>query len=438
MSVELPEIVAAALSRHPCAGVRWVAYSGGLDSSVLLHILARLRLPVRAIHVHHGLSANADAWQEHCVSTAESLGIPIEVRRVAVDSGDGGLEQGARRARYHVFAELLQPGDQLLLAQHGDDQAETFLLRLLRGSGALGLAAMAESRQLECEGGSTATLLRPLLGTGRDQLESYARAEGLSWIEDESNRDLSLERNFLRARVLPPLRERWPVRERVARAASNLREAADLLQDLGDVDLLACDRREERFGESIDLKLLCQLPPRRRKNLLRTWLTRLGGDMPAAVHLEEALDQAMAAAEDSELAVSLVGRVVRRYRNRLYLTPQLPQALATGDWSWRGDRTLLLPQGWELRPGAAWPAGDYRVHFRRGGERAQPLGRAHSQRLKKLLQETGLEPWLRDRVPLVYRADAPESLLAVGDLFRCEEGLPDALEWRYCGLPTAI
>ena len=438
MSVELPEIVAAVLSRHPCAGERWVAYSGGLDSSVLLHILARLQLPVRAIHVHHGLSANADAWQEHCVSTAESLGIPIEVRSVAVEPSDGGLEQGARRARYRAFAEVLRAGDQLLLAQHGDDQVETFLLRLLRGGGALGLAAMAESRPLECAGGSTATLLRPLLGTGRDQLESYARAGGLGWIEDESNRDLTLERNYLRARVLPPLRERWPVRERVARAAANLREAADLLQDLGDADLLTCDRRAERFGESIDLQTLRQLPLRRHKNLLRTWLARLGGDMPVAVHLDEALAQVLEAAADSELAVSLGSRVVRRYRNRLYLTPQLPQTLATGGWRWGGDQALLLPHGWELKPGAAWPAGDYLVHFRRGGERARPVGRAHSQRLKKLLQETGLEPWLRDLVPLVYRAGDPESLLAAGDLFRCEEDLPDALEWRFCGPSAAI
>jgi len=415
--------VSEILGRYPCDGVRWLGYSGGLDSTVLLHLLCQLGGEPRAIHVHHGLSPNADAWQAHCAAVAESLGVSFYTRRVRVSSG-GSLEQAARTARYRVFGELLQPGDQLLLAQHGDDQVETFFLRLLRGAGALGLAAMAGSRPL---GG--ATVLRPLLGTGRAQLEAYAREHRLQWIEDESNEDQSLDRNYLRATVLPLLRERWPLRERVGRAADNLREAAELLQDLGDADLVSCDRRRERFGESLDLGVLRNLPERRQRNLLRSWLVACGGNMPEAAHLQQALNQARQAAGDSRMAVSLGGRVARRFRGRLYLTPPLAK-VEEGEWRWDGRSTLSLPGGWELGADSDWPLGDYRVRFRRGGERARPVGRRHSQTLKKLLQEVDLEPWLRDLVPLLYRGD---ELLAVGDLFLCAEGLAGTLKWRYGG-----
>ncbi|WP_346839387.1 tRNA lysidine(34) synthetase TilS [Microbulbifer sp. SAOS-129_SWC] len=438
MASELPELVGKVLSRHPCAGVRWVGYSGGLDSTVLLHLLTRMGLPVRALHIHHGLSAHADHWQRHCEGMAALLGVPIKVRRVQVETAAGGLEQGARRARYRAFAEQLTDGDQILLAQHGDDQVETFLLRLLRGAGALGLGAMAESRPLPLAGEGRATLLRPLLGAGRAQLEDYAHACGLDWIEDESNRDTAIERNYLRARVLPALAERWPVRARVARAAGNLREAAELLGDLGAVDLAACQRRRERWGESVDLGALGRLPERRQKNLLRSWLASCGAEMPAAQQLDEVLAQVRDAAADSVPAVAVGGLVARRFRERLYLTPRLPAVTASADWRWRGDTILALPGGGALSPGADWPVGDYVVRFRRGGERAHPLGRGHSQTLKKLLQEHGLEPWLRDRVPLVYRAATTETPIAVGDLFRCEAGLPDALAWRFGWAAGAI
>ncbi|WP_250463753.1 tRNA lysidine(34) synthetase TilS [Microbulbifer litoralis] len=433
MSEPLIEIVETALSRHPCEGQRWLAYSGGLDSTVLLYLLADLGVPLRAVHIHHGLSTAADAWQAHCERVAASLGVPLTAVRVSVDPADGGLEQAARRARYRVFGEVLQPGDQLLVAQHGDDQVETFFLRLLRGAGALGLSAMAESRPL-----GRGRLLRPLLAAGRGQLENCARERGLAWVEDESNRDQRIERNYLRASVLPLLRQRWPLRQRVVRAADNLREAAALLRDLAETDLAACDRRRERFGESIDLARLRQLPGRRRKNLLRGWLAEQGGSAPEARHLREALEQVAGAAADSAPAVVLGGRVLRRFRDRAYLTPPLPPAPAEGDRSWRGEVPLDLGGGWLLCPGPGWPPGDYRVRFRRGGERAHPNGRRHSQTLKKLLQEAGLEPWLRDLVPLVFRAGAGQAPLAVGDLFVCERGLPGTLEWRHAGPDSAI
>ncbi|MFC6635129.1 tRNA lysidine(34) synthetase TilS [Microbulbifer taiwanensis] len=417
--------VGEAVSRRSCNGVRWLGYSGGLDSTVLLHLLCGQGVELRAVHVHHGLSANADAWQAHCAAVAESLGVPFCTRNVQVQSDGSGLEQAARAARYSVFEDLLQSGDQLLLAQHGDDQVETFFLRLLRGAGALGLAAMADARPI---GG--ATVLRPLLGVGRTQLEGYAREHRLTWIDDESNADQSLDRNYLRATVLPLLSERWPLRERVVRASANLREAAELLGDLGEADLISCGRRRERFGESIDLGSLRHLPERRQKNLIRRWLAGCGGDMPEAAHLQQALAQALQAAGDRRMAVALGGMVARRFRERLFLTPPLPAQPERGEWHWGGSGCLQLPGSWELCAGPGWPEGRYRVRFRRGGERAKPVGRSRSQTLKKLLQEAALEPWLRDRVPLVYQG---EQLVSVGDLFQCREGLAGSLKWRYGG-----
>lgn len=413
------------VSRHSCGGNRWLGFSGGLDSTVLLHLLSRQGLELRAIHVNHGLSANAGAWQEHCAAMADSLGVPFVARRVQVDRDGRGLEQAARDARYRVFGEVLQPGDELLLAQHGDDQVETFFLRLLRGAGALGLAAMADARPL---GG--ASVLRPLLGVGRAQLEEYAREHRLRWIEDESNADQSLDRNYLRAAVLPLLSERWPLRERVTRAVQNLREAAELLGDLGSADLELCDQRRERFGESISLASVRLLPQRRRKNLLRSWIAACGGSMPEAPHLEQALQQALQSGEDTQMAVAVGGLVARRFRDRLFLTPPLPASPAGRQYRWNGRDRLELAGGWTLTVDSGWPQGDYQVCYRSGGERARPTHRRHSQALKKLLQEAGLEPWLRDLVPLVYRDG---TLLAVGDLFLCEEGLEGSLKWRYGG-----
>lgn len=426
----LTEIVESAIRRHPATGRRWLGYSGGLDSTVLLHLLAAASLPVHAVHVNHGLSPWADQWQDRCAAFADRLGIEFTALRVRVDAGRGGLEKAARSARYAAFRQLLQPGDQWLLAHHADDQVETFLLRLLRGAGALGLAGMAESRPL-----GRGMLLRPLLGADRAALEQYARAHSLDWIEDESNADERLERNYLRARVVPLLRARWPVAQRVARACDNLREAAGLLAEVADGDLSHCGRRAERLGESIELAGLESLSLRRRKNLLRRWLQAAGGDLPEAAHLDQALAQALGAANDRRLAVKLGGLVLRRFRGRVFLTPELSPAEPDREWTWNGEDSLSLPGGWQLVANHSWPAGDYLVRFRRGGERAHPKGRGHSQSLKKLLQEWGLEPWLRDRVPLVFRDD---TLLAAGDLFVCEEGFPGALEWRHTGSKGAI
>jgi len=423
----LAELTSDALRRHPVQGCLWLGYSGGLDSTVLLHLLAAQGLPVCALHVHHGLSPHADHWQAHCAAQADRLGVPFRSLAVVVDSADGGLEQGAREARYRAFREVMAEGDVILLGHHGDDQVETFLLRLLRGAGVPGLASMRESRHL----GGGRHLLRPLLRATRSQLESYARQHGLQWIEDESNADTSFDRNFLRRNVTPQLASRWPVATVVARVAENLQETADLLEALAEEDLQRCDLAMARIGQSIDLDALACLSTARQKNLLRCWVQSRSGRPPESAHLEQLLRQ-LAAAADARPEVGLTGLVARRFRNRLYLTPQLQPLdsadLAGGVWQWDGASDLQLPGGSVLSPSAGWPAGDYRVCFRGGGERAQPRARRHSQTLKRLLQEYALEPWLRDRIPLIYRG---EQLVAVGDLFATPGGPPQAPIWRF-------
>ncbi|MFA0810676.1 tRNA lysidine(34) synthetase TilS [Microbulbifer epialgicus] len=415
----LPALLQAALHRHPAQGRLWLGFSGGLDSTVLLHLLVSCKIPVQAVHVHHGLSVNADRWQAQCRQTAAALGVCFTSVQVQVDRGDGGLEQGARSARYRAFSQVMSAGDQILLGHHGDDQAETFILRLMRGAGVLGLSGMQEWRPMD-EG---KTLLRPLLKAGRSDLEAWARDHGLSWIEDESNNDESLERNYIRRRIQPLLAARWPARQQIVRAVENLRESVELLQEFASEDLKKCGLRDERLGQSLAIEPFAAMSGARRKNLLRNWVLERGGTAPESASLSQALEQVFNAAVDARIEVALGGLVVRRYQNRLYLTPVLPPLGLSGEgqWHWDGSSDLNLPGGGVLAPTAGWPASDYEVCYRRGGERAHPVGRAHSQTLKKLLQERGLEPWLRDRVPLVYRA---RELLAVGDLFTCRADTP--------------
>ncbi|GAA5441981.1 tRNA(Ile)-lysidine synthase [Microbulbifer sp. NBRC 101763] len=425
----LPELIQASLQCYPAQGRLWVGFSGGLDSTVLLHVLHKCEIPVLAVHVHHGLSESADSWQAHCQAFSNGLNIPFTALRVAVDKKGGGLEQGARLARYRAFGDVMSPGDQILLGHHGDDQAETFLLRLLRGAGVLGLAGMAKWRPL----GSGASLLRPLLKVGRAELEDWAREHNLSWIDDESNSDEGLDRNFLRHRIMAPLGERWSVRQRVAQAVDNLRESVELLQELALADLNTCDLKRERLGESLSLKVFSALSMARRKNLLRYWVQRQGGMPPESVSLQEALAQVSGAAQDAQLVVHLGGQVVRRYQDRLYLTPKLAPLSSCKNTllAWDGISSLALPGGAVLEPVTGWPQADYLVRYRSGGERALPIDRTHSQTLKKILQERGLEPWLRDRVPLVYRG---EELVAVAGLFSCKvnSDIPDRPpSWRF-------
>lgn len=381
-----------------------VAFSGGLDSTVLLHLLARLRdthalPPLSAIHVHHGLQAVADAWVEHCRAQCAALNVPLEVRHVRVAPG-GSVERAAREARYAAFAGWLGQGEVLLVAQHRDDQAETLLLRLLRGAGVRGLAAMRASRPL-----AAGALLRPLLDIGRAELEGWAGERQLRWVEDPSNADTRLARNFLRREILPRLARHWPAASAVlARAAEQQGEADTLLGELAELDLQAATtpvRPDWLALPSLDLAPLRALSEARQRNALRHWLHGLTL-LPEREHWAGWVDLRDAGA-DAAPVWRLAGGELQRAGGRLWWL--------SGDW-------LRAPPGpvidWvePLRPlelpgnGRVWvegcpPGASLRIRYRQGGEVLELPGRGHRD-LKRLLQESGVPAFVRGRLPLLY------------------------------------
>lgn len=397
-----------------------VAFSGGLDSSALLHLLAHdpaiRERGLRAIHVHHGLHERADAWAGHCAERCQALGIALEVVKVEVRRDSGlGPEAAARHARRQAFAVALRCGETLALAQHRDDQAETFLLRALRASGPDGLASMRPWQRF-----ADGWMWRPLLDTPRDALAHYATQHGLDWIEDPSNTDTALDRNFLRHRVLPLLRERWPHADAAfARSAALAAEASELLS-AQDETLLTSVRAENR--DALSVSALLALPAAQRARVLRHWVAVLGWPpLPAegVVRIETDLLGTGCAGPGDGRAPRFAWRSVeiRRWRDALHAIHtgrELPSA-----WSclWDGREPLTLPNGDSLTLlGAEGFPAPLQVHARRGGERILLPERGHHHTLKHVLQELGIPPWERARIPLLSTDDG--ILLAAGDRIR--------------------
>ncbi|WP_295463612.1 tRNA lysidine(34) synthetase TilS [uncultured Pseudomonas sp.] len=419
----------ARLERQPATRHWRVGFSGGLDSTVLLHLFARLRErglsgEVQAVHVHHGLQPVADAWVEHCAQVCQAFEVPLDIRYVRTDKA-ASLERAAREARYAAFAEVLPAGGCLLLGQHRDDQLETLLQRLVRGAGVKGLAGMPESRRL-AEG----RLWRPLLDEPRAELLAYAKAEGLGWIEDPSNADTQLDRNYLRHEVLPRLRSRWPGVDRVmARSARHLAEAEELLSELACLDLRQAQVGERAFAwiplPSLALAPLQGLSEVRQRNALRAWLAPLTRQ-PDSAHWAgwQALREG---GEASDPFWRLEGGSVRRGAGRIWWVPDtwqmepLPLALVGG------QETLELPGNGRLSLLGEGAAPGWRIAYRQGGERLVVPGRG-TRDLKRLLNERGVPTFLRERLPLLWRGD---ELLAVANLPGLD-GLPGGgrLEWQ--------
>lgn len=388
-----------------------VAFSGGLDSTVLLHLLASLANipPLRAVHVHHGLQTAADAWPEHCQSICDSLGVPLQVMRVQVQPG-ASLERAARDARYQAFAEVLGAGEVMLTGQHRDDQAETLLFRLLRGAGVRGLAAMPARRPLA--GGH---LVRPLLDASRAELEVYAQEHQLKWIEDPSNADPRFSRNYLRHRVLPVLAERWPqALSSLARSADHLSEAQGLLDELALLDRAAADQPSPFPWlplPSLALAPLRELSDARQRNALRHWLnplTRLpDSDHWASWH---SLRDAKA---DAQPLWRLADGELHRCGDRIWWMPSSWSTFSDADLSWPDpQKPLELPGNGQLRFIGKAPGGPLVIRYRQGGEMIEVPGRGRRD-LKRLLNERGVPGFVRGRLPLLYQG---EQLLAVPSL----------------------
>ena len=400
------------LSRHEGRPVL-VGFSGGLDSSVLLHACAAspsLRESgLRAVHVHHGLHRDADRWAAHCERICAALEIPLRVVRVSVETGAGdGPEAAARKARHAAFDDALLDGEVLVLAHHRDDQAETFLLRALRASGPDGLAAMRPWRRF-----GRGWLWRPLLHLSRAQLLACALEEDLCWIEDPGNADGGFDRNFIRHQVMPLLRGRWPhVDAAFARSAALNDEAVQLL-DSEDARALADARREDPRVLGIPGLLL--LPAGRRARTLRRWIAELGLPPLPAEGVARIEHELLPAAADRVAGFAWHGALVRRWRDVLHADWQ--RGSLPADWAqpWDGREPVLLPDGSLLAlEGAAHFDTELMLGARVGGERITLPGRTHSHALKHVLQELGVPPWVRERLPLLSTPQG--ELLAAGDV----------------------
>ncbi len=408
----------------------WIAYSGGLDSHVLLHALAQSRshLKLQAIHIHHGLHAQADYWAKHCQEICKVLEIPCEVRHVNVHIAPGdSLEANARVARYDAITQCLAQNDIVLTAQHADDQAETLLLQLLRGAGIAGLAAMPSESNL-----GKGKLVRPLLVYTRAELQEYAVKNDLHWIEDSSNADTRFDRNFLRHDIMPILQHRWSsINHILCRAARHQAEADELVQILAANDLQTC---EGNSPEQLYLSSLLQLSQARQRNVLRFWIKNLSLPIPSTVQLKHIFSDVLTAKEDRQPLVRWQGGEVRRYRESLFAMPNLPTRQDALSWT--------LPQSLQLAlgkltvkkvegEGLAVPAGtSLDIRFRQGGETLRWHG--HLRVVKKLLQAAKMPPWQRQFLPLIYLNNTLVAIpnICVADGFVAQE-TGWKIEWQY-------
>lgn len=417
------EILLAALAALTGKTVpaRWlVAFSGGIDSAVLLHALATSRTEnsptVIAVHVDHGIHKDSASWADHCRKFATTIDVELVCLRATVSaSPENGPEAAARDARYAALREYVQDGDCLLSAHHEEDQAETLLLNLLRGSGLQGLAGIAKQQQF-----ASGRLLRPLLDIPSRAIADYARHHNISWIEDPSNKDRRYDRNFLRHEVFPLLVSRWPAAARRIRASAELAgEAGQLLRELADVDL-----QSHPGAHRLSLPLLSELSRARQRNLLRQAIGICGLPPAPASCLYQVVNELVPARADAQPMVAWPGAEVRRYRDCLFLLPALDVMV----WSCRNlvlakDSVVELGAGMgslqlvdESAPGIdpGIVSGDLRVRFRQGGEKFRPFGHDCTRKLKILLQNEGVLPWMRERLPLLYSG---EKLVAVADMW---------------------
>jgi tRNA(Ile)-lysidine synthase len=402
-----PRELRARLPRPGSGGRYILAFSGGLDSTVLLHLLvhARLSAPLKAVHVHHGLQAAADDWVVHCRRVCRQLAVPLAVRRVAPRRGPRrSLEAEGRTVRYAALRAMMRPGDVLLTAHQLEDQAETLLLQLLRGAGPRGLAAMPAVGEFP-----PGLHARPLLACARAELEAYARRHRLDWVEDPSNQDHAHARNFLRHDILPRLRARWPQADRLlSRSAALCAEAVELLEAQAEEDLEWC--AGEQAG-SLMIPALLRLTPARRRNLLRAWLGWLGLPLPEARHLQRLDREILQAAADATPRFAWPGAELRRYRERLFAMRPLAEPAVGWQTRWRpGSKSLVLPDGSRLVARASRAPGALRpprrgeavsLRLARAGERLRLPGRVGHSALKTLCQAAGIPPWLRQRLPVL-------------------------------------
>ena len=399
-----------------------IAFSGGIDSTVLAHALAKQRRKLgalRLLHVDHGLQAASHDWSRHCARVARRLRLPFVSLEATIRRNKGeSPEAAARDARYALLEMVLEPGEVLVTAQHRDDHVETVLLQLFRGAGVAGLAAMPALSKF-----GAGCICRPLLHQSREDIEHYARVHRLHWVEDPTNMETQFARNFLRAKVLPVIRQQWHGADAaIARSANHMAEAARLLGGLG-----RADYERVADGDGVNVAALRALSPARRRNVLRAYIARFPIDAPSTAKMTEISGALLTARPDAQPEVTWRGAVMRRRGGRLVLevksqhTATVTMDLASKSWDWNSDRVCVLSQSGsrlELIDDAAGPIDCdllpklLEIRARSGGEALRPGPRARTQALKKLIQAAKMSVEERAHLPLVFSGDR---LIAAGD-----------------------
>jgi len=395
-----------------------LAYSGGVDSQVLLHLLKQSKLNVSAVYIDHGLQAESSEWSKHCEYQCKQLNVPFQSISVNAQAGKGeSPEAAARSARYNAFKKILKPDMCLLTAQHQDDQAETVLLQLLRGGNAAGVAAMPKISAFE-----KSWHCRPLLNVSQQAILDYAQKNNLIWVEDPSNQQQNYDRNYLRHSVIPVIQQRWSaVNKTLFVFAQQQAENVQLLDELAKIDLRSVLLKPDQLS----IFQLNKLSDARLRNTLRYWIKQNQSPLPSRAVLQQIVSQLQNDSHDTHSLVSWAGVEVRRFRDALYLLKSIehdPQQ----SFQWNGKDVLTLSsieKKLMLKKTQAGKDEPYilnkkvlskpvTVRFRQGGERLKPAGRNARHDLKSLFQEAGVPAWQRDKIPLLYAGD--ELIAVVG------------------------
>lgn len=416
-----------------------IAYSGGVDSHVLLHLMSQFpEATLKVVHINHGLQDQADLWQQHCREVCEALSLDFESEKVTINNIGKGIESAAREARYHILEQYIDGETCLLTAHNLDDQSETFLLRLMRGAGVKGLAAMSLKRKF-----SKGIQLRPLLFTSRKDIEAYANAHELEWVEDTSNKDTKFDRNYLRHEIMPRLTMRWSQAKRsIQSSVKHMQQTEILLMEYAAEDfrsIIASRRRTDPGGLTnvsglprhsaphddviprldsgiqknliLNCKKLSEFSDVRIFNIIRYWLTQLNLVMPSKKQLEHVLSDCINGSDAAEPCVRCGDYEFHRYRGGLYLVFLEEEVVFNLN-------NIDIPESFDRDK--------FSVRYRQGGEKIKLPGREHHSLLKKLFQEWGIPPWLRDKVPLVYYNDELVAIIgyAVAEHFNFIEADP--------------
>ena len=394
-----------------------VGYSGGIDSTVLLHAINKMigHIPVIAVHINHQLIPQAAEWEKHCRKFSESISVEFLSRKVIIDMNSGyGLEAASRKERYDSFKQLIRKNDYLLTAHNQDDQVETVLLNIFRGCGLRGIRGIPASRKF-FEG----RLVRPLLRVSRNEISEYAKKYKLSWIEDPSNQYQKYDRNFLRHKILAQLKTRWPAVNNNVRKTSEL--ASEINEELKEIAFI--DAPLFQKNNQLDIRAIKNLSPARQKNILRYALLSLGFPLPSSIKLNQIINEVINARVDRQPLVQWSDVQVRRYRKKIYFLSEYFQPKDNNI-----EKIYLNGPNWQLGKGLGSLSLEksdigikrsiakegFNVTFRAGGEKIKPLGSGYSRKVKKLFQEAAVVPWMRENIPLLFYEG---NLIAVADMW---------------------